>query len=75
MFPQKMVSVTGMPEPPYRMAGWSKKMAAENTYTFLRPSVHIHDLDVNGVKMLGCTNPKIREANPKTTACNTGLSE
>jgi hypothetical protein len=25
--------------------------------------------------MLGCTNPKIREANPKTTACNTGLSE
>jgi hypothetical protein len=38
IFPQKMVLVTWMPEPPYRMAGQSKKIAAERcVYIFGAP--------------------------------------
>jgi hypothetical protein len=44
IFSQKMVLVTGMPEPPYRMAGQSKKMAEERyVYIFW---VRLYSLEV-----------------------------
>jgi hypothetical protein len=39
IFSQKVMLVARIQEPPYPMAGWSKKMAAYGVYTFLGPCV------------------------------------
>jgi hypothetical protein len=48
IFSLKMVLVTRMPEPPYRMAGRSKKMAAEQyVYIILPPPLYFNILKQN----------------------------